>query len=247
MISDKLIAQIRATSTETSGWFKEEMGRAWKHIFPSTPSNIKIGNLALDHLAWNLIPNPWWKFLTNVLVVSMEASEELCKQRRPSVVPHWDESGWIIQERKLVDFREVVTTHMGNHPTLKLIQILVPVQRCDALLCCREDIVGILKYMTIWKPNWMGCKDILRRIGWSMVEAAVMNINPMEIEVPLGQFVKTNILLWNCRGALNAYFKRRIFEIAVNHHPSIMVIMEKRVGGDRTKKLIEDLPLMGAL
>ena len=105
-------------------------------------------------------------------------------------MPHWDESSWIIQERKLVDFRGAVTTHMGNHPSLKLIQILAPVQKLDALLYCREDIVGILKYMMIWKPNWMRSKDILRRMGWSMVEAAVMNTNPLEIEVPLGQFTK---------------------------------------------------------
>lgn len=44
-----------------------------------------------------------------------------------------------------MDFKGAVTAHRGNHPTLKLIQILAPVQRSDALLCCREDIVGILK------------------------------------------------------------------------------------------------------
>ena len=41
----------------------------------------------------------------------------------------------------------------------------------------------------------MGSKDILRRMGWSMVEAAVMNTNPIEIEVPLGQFTK--LKTWN--------------------------------------------------
>ena len=63
-----------------------------------------------------------------------------------------------------------------------------------------------------------------------MVEAAAMNTNPMEIEVPLGQFVKMNILLWNCRGALNADFKRRIFEMAINHQLSIMVVTETGLG-----------------
>lgn len=38
--------------------------------------------------------------------------------------------------------------------------------------------------MMIWKLDWMESKDILRRMGWSMVEIAVMNTNPMEIEVP---------------------------------------------------------------
>nr|XP_023916008.1 uncharacterized protein LOC112027589 [Quercus suber] len=101
--------------------------------------------------------------------------------------------------------------------------------------------------MMIWKPNWMGSKDILRRMGWSMMEAIVMNTNPMEIEVPLGQFVKMNILLWNCRGALNVDFKRRVFEMAVNHQTSILVITETRVGGDRAKKIIEDLPFDGSI
>ena len=67
-----------------------------------------------------------------------------------------------------------------------------------------------------------------------MVESATMSANPPEIEVPLSQFVKMNILLWNCRGALNVDFKRRIFEMTINHHPSIVVVMEMRVGGDST-------------
>ena len=49
-----------------------------------------------------------------------------------------------------------------------------------------------------------------------MVESATMNANPFEIEVPLSHFVKMNILLWNCRGALNVDFKRRIFEMTIN-------------------------------
>ena len=80
-----------------------------------------------------------------------------------------------------------------------------------------------------------------------MVEADVMNTNPMEIEVPLGQFVKMNILLWNCRGALNADFKRRIFEMAINHQLSIMVVTKMRVGGDRAAKIIEGLPFDGSI
>ena len=69
-----------------------------------------------------------------------------------------------------------------------------------------------------------------------------MNANPLEIEVPLSHFVKMNILLWNCRGALNADFKRRIFEMTINHCPSILVVTEMRVGGDRVEKIIDGLP-----
>ena len=80
-----------------------------------------------------------------------------------------------------------------------------------------------------------------------MVEIAAMNTNPMEIKVPLGQFVKMNILLWNCRGALNVDFKRRIFEMAINHQLSIMVVTETRVRGDRAAKIIKGLPFHGSI
>ena len=117
----------------------------------------------------------------------------------------------------------------------------------DVQLCCKEEIVGILKYMIIWKPEWAASKSLLRRMGLSMVESVIMTANPPKIEVPLSHFVKMNILLWNCRGALNADFKRRIFEMTINHRPSILVVTEMRIGGGRgrAKKIIEGLPFDG--
>ena len=107
--------------------------------------------------------------------------------------------------------------------------------------------MGILKYMIIWKPEWAASKSLLRRMGLSMVESVIMTANPPKIEVPLSHFVKMNILLWNCRGALNADFKRRIFEMTINHRPSILVVTEMRIGGGRgrAKKIIEGLPFDG--
>ena len=78
-----------------------------------------------------------------------------------------------------------------------------------------------------------------------MVELATTSANPPEIKVPLSQFIKMNILLWNCRGALNANFTRRIFEMIINHRPSIVIVTEKRVGGARVGKIIEGLPFDG--
>ena len=47
---------------------------------------------------------------------------------------------------------------------------------------------------------------------------------PNPIEVSVEGFVKMNILLWNCRSALNADFKKRVLEMVVNHLPALMVI-----------------------
>ena len=111
VIPHEIIAQIRAAPTETPGWFEEELGYAWKHLSPITPVSIRTGKLPLDHNAWSLTPNPWWKFYIDMPEISLEAAEELNRPRWSSVVPHWDESGWIIQERKLVDFRGMATAH----------------------------------------------------------------------------------------------------------------------------------------
>jgi len=76
-----------------------------------------------------------------------------------------------------------------------------------------------------------------------MIKVATMMPNP--IEVPVGGFVKMNILLWNCRGALNADFKRRVLEMVVNHQPSLMVIIETMVGGDRVERIAKGLHFDG--
>ena len=89
----------------------------------------------------------------------------------------------------------------------------------------------------------MASRDLLRRMGWSMIASSMRGPNP--IKFPNEFFTQMNILLWNCRGALNSDFKQRVFEMAVNHYPSIMVIIETKVGGDRAAKIIEGLPFDG--
>ncbi|XP_030963126.1 uncharacterized protein LOC115984297 [Quercus lobata] len=76
-----------------------------------------------------------------------------------------------------------------------------------------------------------------------MVDVALMN--PNRIEYPLGQFAQMNVLMWNYRGELKPDFKRRIFEMVVNHNMAIMVIMKTRMGGDRAERIIANLPFDG--
>ena len=76
-----------------------------------------------------------------------------------------------------------------------------------------------------------------------MIASAMMGTNPME--VPNINCYQMNILLWNYRGALDGYFTRRVYEMAVNHFLAIMIITETIVGGDRATKIIEGLPFDG--
>ena len=104
-------------------------------------------------------------------LISEVELKELNKLRRPLVMPHMDELGWLVgwlrRERKLT--------------SEKLFQFLKPVKKCDLLICYREEIQGILNYLTVWKPNWVASKDLLWRMGWSMLATSMMGTNPMEI------------------------------------------------------------------
>lgn len=152
-IPDKLIAQIKATRTTTLGSFEEELSTAWKHLFPITSSSMRTGNLALDHLVWGITPNLWWRFLTDMPLLSEKETTELNELRKPLVTPHLDEFGWLVQERKVIDFRGSISIHLGNFPTMKLFQTLPPIRTCDLLVSSKEEIQGILNYMVVWKPD----------------------------------------------------------------------------------------------
>lgn len=56
-----------------------------------------------------------------------------------------------------------------------------------------------------------------------------------------------NIIIWNCRGALKPSFKKHVRELVQFHDPSILVVMETRVGGDRAREITCFLPFDRAI
>lgn len=58
-IPDEMIAQIRASPTNTMGWFEVDLKAAWQSPFPIMFASIKSRSLPLDHPAWALTLNPW--------------------------------------------------------------------------------------------------------------------------------------------------------------------------------------------
>lgn len=55
-----------------------------------------------------------------------------------------------------------------------------------------------------------------------------------------------NIIVWNCRGAL-PNFQSHVRELAKNHNPAILAVMEMGVGGDRAKEITNRLPFDGVI
>ena len=54
-----------------------------------------------------------------------------------------------------------------------------------------------------------------------------------------------NIILWNCRGALNPNFHQSMENIISCDSPSMMIITETQVGGNRAKEITDRLSFNG--
>ena len=56
-----------------------------------------------------------------------------------------------------------------------------------------------------------------------------------------------NIIVWNYRGALKPSFQKYVRELVQNHDPTILVVMETRVGGEKARAITNNLLFDGAI
>ncbi|XP_031378431.1 uncharacterized protein LOC116193821 [Punica granatum] len=54
-----------------------------------------------------------------------------------------------------------------------------------------------------------------------------------------------NLLVWNCRGAANANFRRSLGDLISTNHPDIVVLTETRLSGDRATQTASQFPFDG--
>ena len=55
-----------------------------------------------------------------------------------------------------------------------------------------------------------------------------------------------NILIWNCKGVMKPIFKKIVLDLVEWHKPTIFVIIETRIDGNRADDIIRRLPFNGA-
>ena len=74
--------------------------------------------------------------------------------------------------------------------------------------------------------------ELMAWLGWIMRREAEMLSPPVEF-LFFFLLIIMNIIVWNCKGALKPNFQSHVKDLAKIHNPSILVVMETRVGGDR--------------
>lgn len=87
---------------------------------------------------------------------------------------------------------------------------------------------------------------LMKETGWSLLEQ--MRCLPQIDECPTpNHHLIMNIILWNCRGALNPHFQRTVADLVNRHSPAVLIITETRIGGDHAKEITSRLPFDGVI
>ena len=106
--------------------------------------------------------------------------------------------------------------------------------------------MGIMEHTTTMLTGEGSTKRFLKEMGWSLKEQMRCLSQIDECPTPDMSLIM-NIIMWNCRGALNPNFHRSVAELVRCHSPTMMIITETRVGGDRAKEITNTLPFDGAV
>ena len=70
---------------------------------------------------------------------------------------------------------------------------------------------------------------------------------PVDESPTIEHSITMNIIVWNCKGALKPSFQRHVRELIRCHNPTILVVMETRIGGERAREITDRLPFDDAI
>ncbi|XP_075651072.1 uncharacterized protein LOC142621645 [Castanea sativa] len=85
-----------------------------------------------------------------------------------------------------------------------------------------------------------------KRIGWLWREGTKWMPPAEECSTPHHQLIM-NVIIWNCRDAMNPSFQSHIRELVHNQNPAMLVVMETKVGGDKAREITDRLPFDGVV
>ena len=132
----------------------------------------------------------------------------------------------------------------GQPACYKLLQVFQPIMEFSIHSIATEKMMGVLKHCMTLMPSRGQKKEMVRMTGWNLMEEAKL-LPPFDECLIPNHFLVMNIIAWNCRGPLKPSFQNHVWELVHNHDPTIMIIMETCIGGDRARDITGRLPFNG--
>ena len=219
---------------------------AWKFIFPVTPVSIREGFLPLTDPVWMEWDHPWWIFPSDkptkaeARIFGWRALSPLSLERSLSVSSQVED----ITERIVWIAETGVVRCWGNEISKAVVRI-VP-HFFNLLVNSREQPMEILEHLLTIVEGVELPRKQLREMGWRCLLRS-KNLYLHEAKSMILSNFPMNIVFWNCRGALNPRFHSVLLDLLNRHSPTIVVVMETRVGGERAKAITERLLFDGAI
>ena len=151
-----------------------------------------------------------------------------------------------LSERRMLELQPISTSVMGNRHATKLSQGFKPTLEFSMHSSTRKMNMGVLKHCLTLCLGRGRTKERMTKLGWNLrIEAEWL---PPFYECPTpNHHLIVNIIIWNSRGVLKPNFQNHVRELARNHNPAIMVIMETRLGGERAREITDRLPFDDAI
>jgi len=112
----------------------------------------------------------------------------------------------------------------GNEVSKTLIRMCPTTKHFSLLISSREMQLGFLQHLITMAEGDNLSKKMLREMAWKLLSVLDTQIDPEPVFSPISSF-SMNILLWNCRGALNPRFHLALTSLINTHSPF-------RCGGD---------------
>lgn len=98
-----------------------------------------------------------------------------------------------------------------------------------------------------FNPRWIVMIGILPKTTWCLMREVELLRSSRVCYKSLYSLSTMNFIIWNSRGVLKPNFQRHICNLVQKHNPTILVVMETKLGGDSAKAITDRLPMDGAI
>nr|POE60661.1 uncharacterized protein CFP56_41048 [Quercus suber] len=146
---------LSSPHTHKMGWFNAKLRKARKLIFPLTLRSAIMGLLPLTNLAWGMMTNPWWSFVSNT--PGQEEEIALVWKTIPQIAPtpmlcdvNPLES---LTARRMLENQAIATNFFGNWQATKILQVFQPVTEFLIHWTTIKKLMGVLEHCVTLMPG----------------------------------------------------------------------------------------------